>query len=255
MSLRFLALALTGAVLSAGAARAQLPAATYLAFGDVYTSDFTSPYWGGNFRLQTAGTVSRQDVSATMGVGPSPYVELHMSLIGDEYIGGERATLTYSFEVVGPEDILIPLKALVVASSVVDNTGNDAYGQYIISVSAPQGAGFGISNGGGSYGGTDSYNGSVDFSVMANQINTVTLFASGYVNGTSSGHVDIYADPVFSFAEPVDGYSLSFSNGVGNSVVTDSLAGVPEPASWALMIAGFGLAGAALRRRHAVAEA
>jgi len=30
-------------------------------------------------------------------------------------------------------------------------------------------------------------------------------------------------------------------------------AGVPEPAGWALMIAGFGLAGAALRRRRAVA--
>jgi len=29
--------------------------------------------------------------------------------------------------------------------------------------------------------------------------------------------------------------------------------GVPEPASWALMIAGFGLAGAALRRRSALA--
>ena len=31
--------------------------------------------------------------------------------------------------------------------------------------------------------------------------------------------------------------------------------GVPEPASWALMIAGFGLAGAAMRRRRAVATA
>jgi hypothetical protein len=28
---------------------------------------------------------------------------------------------------------------------------------------------------------------------------------------------------------------------------------VPEPASWALMIVGFGLTGAALRRRHAAA--
>lgn len=35
--------------------------------------------------------------------------------------------------------------------------------------------------------------------------------------------------------------------GVGGTVVT----GVPEPASWALMIGGFGLAGAAIRRRRA----
>ena len=30
-----------------------------------------------------------------------------------------------------------------------------------------------------------------------------------------------------------------------------SVAGVPEPTSWALMIAGFGLTGVALRRRRA----
>ena len=35
----------------------------------------------------------------------------------------------------------------------------------------------------------------------------------------------------------------------------DAGAGVPEPASWALMIAGFGLAGAALRRRRSVVAA
>jgi hypothetical protein len=31
--------------------------------------------------------------------------------------------------------------------------------------------------------------------------------------------------------------------------------GVPEPASWALMIGGFGLAGAALRRRRSLVAA
>ena len=35
------------------------------------------------------------------------------------------------------------------------------------------------------------------------------------------------------------------------SLVSGSVAAVPEPATWAMMIAGFGLAGAAMRRRRA----
>lgn len=43
---------------------------------------------------------------------------------------------------------------------------------------------------------------------------------------------------------------LSFYNGAGGAVP-----GVPEPATWAVMIAGFGLAGAAMRRRRALVPA
>jgi subtilisin-like proprotein convertase family protein len=41
----------------------------------------------------------------------------------------------------------------------------------------------------------------------------------------------------------------------GWSLQIDSNGGVPEPAAWALMIVGFGLAGAALRRRSAMGDA
>lgn len=40
-----------------------------------------------------------------------------------------------------------------------------------------------------------------------------------------------------------------------NTIPSDPGGGVPEPASWALMIAGFGLVGAAMRRRRARADA
>lgn len=53
-----------------------------------------------------------------------------------------------------------------------------------------------------------------------------------------------------------DGRGLHLAPGAANGATisatfdwTDPSAGVPEPASWALMITGFGLAGAALRRR------
>jgi hypothetical protein len=41
----------------------------------------------------------------------------------------------------------------------------------------------------------------------------------------------------------------------GNSLNTIAMAAVPEPATWGLMIAGFGGAGAMLRRRRQVATA
>jgi hypothetical protein len=43
------------------------------------------------------------------------------------------------------------------------------------------------------------------------------------------------------------------ANRPGNGTLT--ISAIPEPASWALMIAGFGLVGSALRRRKAVAAA
>jgi hypothetical protein len=51
-------------------------------------------------------------------------------------------------------------------------------------------------------------------------------------------------DPFAGFTVSIDGTRLSFT-----------LAGVPEPASWALMIAGFGLVGATLRSRRRIAQA
>ena len=53
--------------------------------------------------------------------------------------------------------------------------------------------------------------------------------APGTLNGYSGGQ---FGDPSVRFNDPTNG-------------------GVPEPASWALMIGGFGLAGTALRRRRA----
>jgi hypothetical protein len=52
-------------------------------------------------------------------------------------------------------------------------------------------------------------------------------------------------------------FGSTSADGVGPLLdnVSISIDGVPEPASWGLMIAGFGLAGAALRRRRAAVAA
>jgi hypothetical protein len=60
----------------------------------------------------------------------------------------------------------------------------------------------------------------------------------------------IEIDPDWAAAHP--GYSVVMSDGIVNGDAPVS-GGVPEPAAWALMITGFGLAGAALRRRRITA--
>jgi hypothetical protein len=49
--------------------------------------------------------------------------------------------------------------------------------------------------------------------------------------------------------------SLTLGSNSSGVVITPPTGGVPEPATWALLIGGFGLAGTALRRRRAVAAA
>lgn len=74
--------------------------------------------------------------------------------------------------------------------------------------------------------------------------------------GTAGGGVGFHR-PALSFTA---GDRFDFTVNKGSSYYNDSTglsatlstAGVPEPATWALMIGGFGLAGAALRRRRAV---
>ena len=75
------------------------------------------------------------------------------------------------------------------------------------------------------------------FSVNGHEIN---IFSNGPDNGAGSNY-EIYSD------------NGTFQT--GNFALSPVEGGVPEPASWALMLTGFGLAGAAVRasRKHALA--
>ncbi len=79
--------------------------------------------------------------------------------------------------------------------------------------------------------------------IADNGNSTLTVF------GVSSGVGSGWSGGIFNGA--VDHIAYGFSGGPSANF-DFAVAGVPEPASWALMIGGFGLVGAAARRRRAV---
>ncbi|MFW2828860.1 PEPxxWA-CTERM sorting domain-containing protein [Sphingomonas sp. ID0503] len=91
-------------------------------------------------------------------------------------------------------------------------------------------------------------------------------------DGATLGSFTVPNSPVSAYYTPTgyNNFSITSTNGIGGfdilgyaqgNVIVDNLnavtatAAVPEPASWAMMIAGFGLVGGAMRRRTRVAYA
>ncbi|MBS0362762.1 MAG: PEP-CTERM sorting domain-containing protein [Proteobacteria bacterium] len=99
-------------------------------------------------------------------------------------------------------------------------------------------------------------------SVMAQQVYFGDPDALSSAVVTSHANIDpiFYIDPDFLAAHPdatiVPNGSFLFDTQPGGSTGGDTgggdPGGVPEPAAWALMIMGFGFAGASLRRRKAL---
>ena len=96
-----------------------------------------------------------------------------------------------------------------------------------------------------------------------------TVFTASITVDFNDGASQSFAAPInvnggaafFGVTDTASFASVTINSDTGNdawgidSVSYNGSAGVPEPASWALMIAGFGLAGAALRQRRTAAAA
>jgi hypothetical protein len=94
------------------------------------------------------------------------------------------------------------------------------------------------------------------YSVILSSTQTGSFGQFGWTIGEiTSGGVEISAPPYAggrAFASTDQGATWG-TRGVDRPLRTWMTAAVPEPASWALMITGFGLAGMAMRRRRAAA--
>lgn len=89
--------------------------------------------------------------------------------------------------------------------------------------------------------------------IQANKIYSITLLVDGHTTNPDSGF-SAFADPIFTldpdFTAPGDA-RFAFSQNL--SAITSG--GVPEPATWAMMLTGFGGLGAILRRRRSGPQA
>lgn len=165
-----------------------------------------------------------------------------------------QTQLSYQFEVVGPADMIVPLSVMAdlnASGSLPDNATSsssfDAAAALMIS-------------------GQDV---SLDWSACANSaitscigdapVNQVfdlhantayTVTETTLASAEEGGSATAFADPYFflsaNFSAEHPGYSVVVSPGVANAPV----AGVPEPATWAMLILGFAGVGAGVRRRR-----
>jgi hypothetical protein len=112
----------------------------------------------------------------------------------------------------------------------------------------------------------DSWDGELFRATISDGVNSFTSSSSGqfFDGGPTNIYNPSWSDRktaiTFDFATTASSITLSFSStldqdlndeswGVDNLIITDNINAVPEPATWAMMISGFGMLGAAARRR------
>lgn len=167
------------------------------------------------------------------------------------------ANLTVNFYINGAAGARVPITIQGEAAGSASGDGVSSAGAFLETFGSNNAATLfsftncNTTNCGGAFAKTFNLPTGVIFSVLLEAggafINNPTDRFSG--PGAFSASVDppslISIDPTFAAQNP--GFSLAINSG-------SAAPGVPEPSAWALMIAGFGAAGAALRRRRAEAE-
>jgi len=102
--------------------------------------------------------------------------------------------------------------------------------------------------------GAQPSNVSIDTIVNARVGEIITITESVSTEAINGGSASAYADPYLyidqAFLADHPTFSLQFSPFVGNDPAAST---APEPASWAMMVGGFGMMGAAMRRRRRAA--
>lgn len=207
--------------------------------------------------------------SGAVRLSEMPSVLAEASSSATEAIAGTYSNALYYMSVDGPLDAVVPVRMRGRVEVSVDETFRFSFGAAGAQVSLRDFA----SNayvGGASLYADFGYSAPVQrsvfdqtFSLRGGHIYLVALGAQAIAQGINADYEAAFrssrafADPYFNidpdFLAANPGFSLAFSPGVGNTLAPPGGA-VPEPATWAMMIAGFGAVGSAMRsRRRALA--
>jgi len=225
--------------------------------GGLYTGQ-SLPYQM-SFSGQT-GTFTKGGASVTLSDDPTPAVTATATVSAglDEEVGA-IGFLAYYFTITGPADgsykgVVIPL--LIHSKSDVVSSSPDTVTRAV--------TGYRIENGyfqayGGAYedvGNQAHYDKDIQFFTFAGVQSRIAIQALVQITNeggaaSASAYIDptIMIDPIFALTDAnyLNDFTLSLSDGMGNGLS----GGVPEPATWGLMLLGFGAMGLALRRRRA----
>jgi len=220
-------------------------------YHDVGTGTYSTTYDNAFGGPPTSGTMT-----ATVDV-ERPSISLDMTGCCSDYSPGEATVfLEYFAELTGPSSNNVPMELFENLTS--SSTGPDISGNAEIDVYGATSAQEILSSSGGTasdYVSTGSSPGILRFNATPGLgISIVLTVRGGAANGETFSSADPYLaiDPSFAATDPnyATNYSLSFSPGVVNTLAS-TVSGVPEPSTWALMLLGFGVIGAA-RRRHKI---
>jgi hypothetical protein len=226
---------------------------------------------------QGTGAINRTSSTGTTGGGVTMYVSLSptggVALTGDTVVGLDNVTtsgsasIIYDLEIVGPAntlatvDLLAHLQTSALALDDFDHLSvGTASASLVIQIPGQSTLIYQACAHGTGSSCTSPSELSIDaaFQAPTNQIIRVTEAVGVSASGDPSA-AHALADPMFSLdsdflgANPGADFELFVTPGVPN--VEGGEPGVPEPATWALMILGLGAAGGAFRERRATRAA